>query len=913
MRRLAVFLAAVLLPTVAVRPAGPPAVPGPDRWTVEDVVAGESASDFHISPDGRYALWVKSVPDKEKNEHVDQVFRIDLRTRREVQVTRAAEGCTRPRWSPDGTHVAFLSSRPLPKAKGDDKAKEDDAKMQLWLIDPTGGEPWPLTDGARAVQEFGWAGAGAIVFTAQEDSGRRETVRKDDLKDTTVVVEDETSEPPVRLFRIDVKTKKVTRLSDNRDRIERLAVSPNGKHAVTLHARSLRYLYDNKIKPILFLVDVDTGKRQRIFANPQLNISSIRWSPDSKGFYATDEHSSKPQLAQASVTELHHHDVATHKEIRVDLDWPRGLVAQSGNDHAPGVVSLADGFLALLADGVRHRAARYVSQNGRITRRWLTGEHASHLFGLEAAPDGKTLLYATSTASSPTQWYHATLTGERIGTAKPIASCNEHLSKRRKARMEVVRWKGAWGEEVEGLLYYPHDYQRGKKAPLVVQIHGGPAMADHDAWEERWSYAPNLLCQRGAFVLKPNYHGSSDYGLKWLDSIADGKYCEPELEDIEKGVDALIARGLVDPARLGLQGWSNGAILTNALITRTTRYRAASAGAGTVEYVSDWASCEFGEAFDRYYLGRSPLEDLPLYLKKSPFHSFNKVRTPTLIFFGTEDRVVHPQQGWAQYRALQQLGKVPVRFVQFPGEKHSLRKLSHRRRKLQEELAWFDRYLFGQEKARDEVVKDDSPLAWALKRQAAKKVDGRYGILLAGVLVPETIKHGQRTVGRFEVTRAQFAAFDRRYPVQAGKENYPASGITFEQALAYCEWLSKKTGRRYHLPTEAEADELYGKPEGGENTLDRWAGYAVNPDDAVVLRAKLKTLGKGALLEEVGRGRGTGKDELVYDLGGNVAEWVRRKDGKGVLRGGSADRPADVRGGGQEAGEEYRGLRVVVD
>src|SRR5207248_1030951 len=85
------------------------------------------------------------------------------------------------------------------------------------------------------------------------------------------------------------------------------------------------------------------------------------------------------------------------------------------------------------------------------------------------------------------------------------------------------------------------------------------------------------------------------------------------------GGDALVGRGLADPARLGLYGWSNGAILTNLLVTRTTRYRAAVVGAGTTEYVSDWSSCEFGEAFDRYYLGKSPLEDPALYLRKSPF------------------------------------------------------------------------------------------------------------------------------------------------------------------------------------------------------------------------------------------------------------------------------------------------------
>src|SRR5205807_8682735 len=195
------------------------------------------------------------------------------------------------------------------------------------------------------------------------------------------------------------------------------------------------------------------------------------------------------------------------------------------------------------------------------------------------------------------------------------------------------------------------------------------------------------------------------------------------------------------PRRLGLQGWSNGAILTNLLITRTTRYRAAVAGAGSVEYVSDWASCEFGDAFDRFYLGKTPLQDPELYLRKSPFYRFDRVRTPTLIFFGSEDRVVHPQQGWAQYRALQQLGKAPVRFVLFPGEKHGLKKLAHQRRKLREELAWFDRYLFGLADTLAGAVREDSPLAWLLKRQAARKVGARYGELAGGVLVPETVKH----------------------------------------------------------------------------------------------------------------------------------------------------------------------------
>jgi dipeptidyl aminopeptidase/acylaminoacyl peptidase len=137
--------------------------------------------------------------------------------------------------------------------------------------------------------------------------------------------------------------------------------------------------------------------------------------------------------------------------------------------------------------------------------------------------------------------------------------------------------------------------------------------------------------------------------------------------------------------------------LAAALTVETTRYRAASCAAGTVEQAADWACSEIGAAFDGYYLG------------KSPFFRMARVRTPTIIFFGEDDRLVSPGQGWMHYRALQQLGKAPVRFLLFPGEGHELERLSHRRRKLKEELAWFDRYLFGSERRDGPSVKPDKP------------------------------------------------------------------------------------------------------------------------------------------------------------------------------------------------------------
>jgi len=131
-------------------------------WTVDDVLSFERASDFRVSPDCRWALWVKSVPDKDKNEWVSHLFLSSLTGGKEVQLTRGGGGCSSPRWSPDSQLIAFLSSRPHPKDKPDDKEKTG-----VWLINPFGGEPWPLTDGERAVLALNWADTNNIIYTAQ--------------------------------------------------------------------------------------------------------------------------------------------------------------------------------------------------------------------------------------------------------------------------------------------------------------------------------------------------------------------------------------------------------------------------------------------------------------------------------------------------------------------------------------------------------------------------------------------------------------------------------------------------------------------------------------------------------------------------------------------------------------------------
>src|SRR5206468_11441202 len=122
----------------------------------------------HGSPDGRRAVWAKGTAAAAKGERVSQLVRTDLAGGREVVLTRGGDSCTQPRWSPDGKRLAFLSARPVPKAKAGEE------KTQLWLLDPTGGEPWPLTESSRGVLHYAWAGPDALVFVAQEEPALRE-------------------------------------------------------------------------------------------------------------------------------------------------------------------------------------------------------------------------------------------------------------------------------------------------------------------------------------------------------------------------------------------------------------------------------------------------------------------------------------------------------------------------------------------------------------------------------------------------------------------------------------------------------------------------------------------------------------------------------------------------------------------
>jgi dipeptidyl aminopeptidase/acylaminoacyl peptidase len=890
----------VLLVGGAVIPASAqqPATAGARSWTPSDVIFQQNAADFRISPNGHWAVWVKSAMNRKVDKRASNLFLSNLENGREIQLTRGNEVAVSPRWSPDGHMIAFLFTRKLPGVKAGSKA----ARRQIWLLNAGGGEPWPLTHLSRNVNMFEWSGNHSIVYSAEEDPALWEQETKA-RKDNTRAVENPARTPPVRLFRVSVPGGKVSRLTTNTDWIRNFDVSPNGRWAVTVNQQELAFQWDQKTLPKTFLVDLSTGKEKQILSKGRFAPFLVKFALDGSGIYVVAPYSTSPRFLTATIQLLYFYNMANGSVTKVDLHWENAL--------GRGFQVIRGGFIALLADGVRFKPARYVREGNTWRQEFLTGEHDRNIFGFRLGPDGHTFVYEYTTASTPPQWFRARIEGAKIGAPLQITKLNPSFKDKAISKTEVIHWKGALDQTVHGVLYYPQNYKPGHRYPLLLMIHGGPTGYDVDGWQQSWAYPMQLYAERGAFALKVNYHGSGNYGLKWAESICCGKYYTLEVPDIEKGVDSLIAKGLVDKNEVATMGWSNGAILSIALaVEDPDRYKVLSEGAGDVEWISDWANVDFGESFDAYYFGANPIQDPQLYVKKSPFFRIARLKAPTIIFQGTEDRNVPTDQSWDLYRAIYWTNKVPYRFFLFPGEPHGPRKATHQLRKVREELAWFEKYFFHSGPPPSESLKHGSLLDAMVE---SRHVGGNYGIESHNKLIPQVVPYGLLDVGRFEVTRAQFAAFDPQYRFAPGTGNYPANNISFAQAKAYCAWLSKLTGGTYRLPTATEGKKLY-KPGSKGNTLDHWAGYPINPDDMHRLDPMLDRLAPGALLRPVGSfagvAGGPGEPD-VYDLAGNVAEWVVEAGGAGETEGGSADRPADAKARYRPADASYSGFRVV--
>lgn len=875
--------------------------------TIDDIINTENVSSLQISYDGKLVVWVQTKASKEKDRHISHLWMANLLTGEEpVQLTKGEHSSWSPKFSPNGKKIAFLSDR------------ED--KTQIFIINPFGGEAEKLTDVKMGVNSFEWKDNETIIFSAREDEYLLEKERKE-KKDDAEAFEDIETFFPVRLFSITLKDKKVLRITENRDKITAFAISPDGNWAVTTHIDTPRFEVEAKYRPKYFLWNLTNYSKKEIFKEKYFSPSYYKWSDDSKELYLVEEKTRFEEKRASGINLLYSYDPEKSKVEEISIGWSNGV----GGIYGKPFDSAKNMILTSHASGVINpMVVLEKSEKGwKLTK--INHEHASNISSYALSKDGKSIVYVYSTAEKLPKIYNAKIEDGTFKDVKVVAEYNKHLAEKFIAKREIIKWKSKGGREIEGILFYPKNWKEGEKYPLMLNIHGGPAAYDPDWFELSWGSYHHLLAEKGSFVLMVNYSGSSNYGLDFVESIY-GKYYELEVPDIISGVDHLIKRGLVDPERVGTQGWSNGSILSIALTVEfPQRIKVALCGAGDVNWISDYGNCRFGPQFDDLYLGDSFFKKLEIYIKKSPLFKMDRVITPTLILFGDKDTNVPTEQGFEHYRALQLLGKAPVRLVIFPGEPHGLRRLSHQRRKIEEELSWLDKYFFKKEEKKLKALKEGSPLDIALKKEFKKNERGCYGITINSILCPETVEKGEIEIGKFEVTRVQFAEFlsenkdvktDKIYGFKEGKfepgtENLPVSGVDFETAKKYCEWLSLKTGFNFRLPKEKEMEEWLKKSSGDENTLCYWAGYNLSIDEAEELEEKIKEIeSKRGLILPVGSFAPS--FENIHDLNGNVSEWCTI-EGKyeGKVMGLSARSLCDKRVVFKNPPENYIGFRVV--
>lgn len=634
--------------------------------TVDDLLDLVQVSAPEISPDGRRVLFSRSELQKwseNKRESTIWIVNADgTGARQFLSRTQDRDAA----WSPDGQHVAFLSTR-------DQEGQRDAPGAQIWLLPLAGGEATKLTTLTSGIRAFQWADdSSRIFFTADEPESDEEKARKKNVGDGIFVDEGPNGQAAGKFSNLWVVTladKAARRITTGERLISSFAPSPDGARIAFIARRENQRNQQNLAE--VYLADAASGEVTRLTTNlaPERDVD---WSPDG---------------AQVSFTAPGLGDW----ELRQDKLY---VVPAAGGVPRP----LTDGFEGDITRYFWHPTGRTITlstnHRGRggvhvldvataRVREVRRGDHALSIGSV--SKDGARGAATYSTPALPGEIAVVDLT---TGAPTAVTDANPWFKDVETAQMEAITWTSTDGLEIEGLLWLPAGYQAGQKLPLILSIHGGPA----GVWGTSFRGINHVYASLGWAVIEPNVRGSTSYG----DALLRGNMRDigfGDYHDAMTGVDAVIARGIGNPDQLAVRGWSYGGILGGFALTQTTRFKAASLGA----MVADWAS-EYAMGFNhdvrRWYIGGTPWENPEGYRRHSAYTYIDKVTTPTLLLHGEADTTCTIGQSMMYYQGLKDRD-VTTRFIRFPREPHGFREPQHIRMRDAEEISWLMKHTRG--------------------------------------------------------------------------------------------------------------------------------------------------------------------------------------------------------------------------
>ncbi len=653
---------------------------GQDKWTAEKIMQYKNIMATHISPDGKHIAYVVRTPlmEGEKSEYNDQIWVAATDGSFDIQYTRGEKSSTAPQFSPDGKKLAFLSNR------------EDD-KNQVFVMRMMGGEPEKVTDSKTGVTSFKWSPDGTRIAFLMTDPDTKEEEKMKKEKTDVILVDKNYKYDHLYTTRISKDSngdRKSKQLTSGTYHVNGFDWSPDGSTIVFSFAPNPK-INDAGLESDISIIPSDSGKITPIVKQLGVDVNPL-YSPDGK-WIAFESTGGKPERVGMSDVYKVSSTGGPLTELQKTPDRNANLVAWA-----------QDGSHLFISENYKTSRTLFALPSSS-SNKTLKGDYMAYsesklpiLTSLKGTSGsfsvskfGNKMSYTFEDVNTPEEVYTAGLKGENN---KKVSSVNKDFNPPALGKTELISWKSKDGLLIEGLLTYPVSFEKGKKYPIVLQVHGGPA----GVFSQTYTGAPSIymtqfFAQNGFIVLRPNPRGSSGYGKDFrYANIRDWGF--GDYQDLMTGVDHVLAMGIADYNKQFVMGWSYGGYMTSWVVTQTDRFKAASMGAGLPNLVSMVTTTDIPDYIVVHAGGKEFWEDYEEYEKHSAIYQIKNVKTPTQVIHGANDLRVPFTQGQEFYTALKRMG-VDTEMVVYPRTPHGPREPKLLMDVSPRILSWFEKYL----------------------------------------------------------------------------------------------------------------------------------------------------------------------------------------------------------------------------
>jgi len=642
----------------------------PPAWTLDDTMNSFEMPDVDVSPDGKMVVYTvsKNVITDTQSATLVQIYRADIDGENIVPLTPAEGYCYGAQWSPDGKQIAFMSVQ--------------SGKNEIWLIPSTEGPAVQLTHTATGVYMYHWSRDGSFISYLAPDpapQGEKEAL----ARSGDAILVDE-NDKMAHIWTISTQgspssQREAHRITHGDYSVSSWDWSPDGAYLTFARQAHLTPLYE--YPATISRLDLRSGAiTDLVLPKERANYGSIKYSPDGAWVAYTTSY------AFFNLMDL--------SMLPASGGQPRLLA----KDQDQSLLLNSLGFLGWSPDGNYLYLSNARGTKAAITALPTDGGPARDILARGYIASGRMnssqsmLGLVMEDFSSPQEVYAAALSGNADLLPRQVSALNTHSPREKAWESEVLRWIAKDGQTIEGVLTYPAGGEPGKKYPLIVEIHGGPAASFFQYYPggRTWLISPaGALASQGFALLRPNIRGSNGYGADFVKAnFSDwgGK----DFQDILSGVDFLIAQGRVDPDRVAIMGQSFGGYMAAWAVTQTDRFASAVMISGMSNLISDTGTLDIINYLPDYFGGYF-WNDAETYLSRSPIMHVRNVSTPTLILHGQLDPRVPLGQAQEFYNALK-LRKVPTQMVVYPRAGHYPGEPKQQRDLWEREIEWFKRH-----------------------------------------------------------------------------------------------------------------------------------------------------------------------------------------------------------------------------